>query len=358
MNTTFILLYVALTHYYHSDDNIHTALDDLIFYGPEVQIADNNLPLEADYIDENYFDVDAEALNIDPEDIDEMSDGRDSIKAESELFDLDEGEFTIEDITVKDEGDEIEITADKKAEKEIKILRNDNTEDPKAEEKEEKAFIEISVIYKDMAWPTQAEAKKIIELNILEDLLLSIKLVKKYPLSYSSVINPPIINRRSYEPINSHLDTVQFYEEYFQMLFVAIDKKDLRAIEILTEKLGFNYIVHAKNQPPFIYAVNKGDINVVRKMLAIGYDPDQKDNAGNAAIHLAVLHNRVDILTELIKANANLTMPNAIYKRPVGLALETEKFYIADLLVKAGAANIKHHKSFQNYIDSRMKYLD
>lgn len=345
---------MSLTHYYHGSDNILDEYDDII-YSVSEEIVQEPLELVED---------DAEQGVVEKEKFEDIAEGDEldgvaSIKSESEIFDLDETEFTIEDITVKDEGAEVEITvADVEPEKpEIKILRQ-----PEPEVEEEKKVTEPQnkavVIYNDMAAPTLLEAKRVLELRRVAKYMLSLRPKKKFPLSYSSIINPAIINKRSYDPANQHLDTVQYYEEYFQMLFVAIDKKDLRSIESLTEIIGVNSEVYARGLTPLIYAINKGDINIVKKILALGYDPNKKDEVGNAPIHLAVLHGRVDIVVELIKAHADLTIPNAIYKLPLALAIETGNFYMADLLVKAGAVNIKKHKSFKEYVNSKKQYVN
>lgn len=355
MNITAILLYITLTHYYHSNDNINTAFNDLL-YGKEETIQEE-LPSkeEIDHVVDvastqeiSIVDDSSDISEKEPEPKDDKVIAENSdIKDESELFDLNEEEFTIEDVSVKDIGDEVEITAvEKKAPQTEKIIPDKKSSD------DNKADINISVIYKNIAGPTLGEARIILAFNMMKETLLAINPRKKSPLSYSNIINPPIINRRSYEPANQHLDPVQFHEEYFQMLFAAIDKQDMQALDIITQKTGLNDIAYAKGMTPLIYAISKGNINIIKKILSLGYDPNQKDEVGNAPIHIAILNNRVDIVTELIKYRANLTLPNSSYKRPMALAIETKNYYIADLLVKAGAVTIKKHKKFEKYINS------
>ena len=65
------------------------------------------------------------------------------------------------------------------------------------------------------------------------------------------------------------------------MLFYTIDVGDLTALRILTKRIGFNVDFDAKGMPPFVYAVAVGKVDVVREMIALGYDMDVVDAKGN-----------------------------------------------------------------------------
>ena len=300
-----------------------------------------------------------------------------SFSEEEELVaDLDDKELIIKDLTIKDEGAEIEIKtkevtdldnnlsikneADKiiveEAVPDIVLDLDDNKQleniavDQDNEVSDVQVIKEYNQIYKEIAGPSLAEIKEVFAARRLQILFDKIKPYKRADRNYQTLYKAKIINQKSYNIKNQHLDRVFFYEQYFPNLYNAIKQSDIEAIISLTEIIGVNNNVMVKGEKPFIYAIKLGDINVIRKMLHLGYDPNERDNNGNAPIHLAILSNRVDIVTELIKFKANITLPNKKYLRPIKLALNNKNYFIVDILTRAGARNIDTHKTFSNYL--------
>ena len=388
MNFSFLLLYAALSHYYYSDDNIDIALHNTLH--PEQQIAlkppaqkDKNIAiaetaepelasepllkeelLSDEVLNENIAIAETAAPELASEPLLKEENTIDdnipeaitintesNIKAESNLEDLDETEFSFDDIKIDDEGDQIEITNNKEV-IDQKLVDNESETSKITKPQNQTPVFVKKKIYDYVAYPSLTEAKEAIKLYRLNTILLSIIPIEKLDKNYNIIVNPKIINQRAYPAPNQHLDTVFFHEEYFQMLYAAIDNNNINMINAVTARIGFNNEIYARNEPPFLYAINKGDINVIRKMLALGYNPDIQNSRGDAAIHIAILKNRVDIITELIKAKANLLLANNNYKRPMALALEQKNYYIADLLVKAGVKEMNSHESFTTYIES------
>ena len=107
----------------------------------------------------------------------------------------------------------------------------------------------------------------------------------------------------------------------------------------LTRLIDINKPVTIKGQSPLIYAVNKGNINVIRKLIALGYPLNLRDDYGNTAIHIAVMRQRLDILTELIIGGANFNLVNGVYRRPINLAYDIRNQQMIALLTKVGAKN-------------------
>ncbi len=268
-----------------------------------------------------------------------------NIKPVADLFELDRSEFTIEDFAVNDTGSEIEIDL--------------STSEPDAEN----SAAEVTSANKTQNILTAIAAAEAAKVSASLDIVAEVIEVAKNPITefkprprpeftYKTQINPPVLNQRIYPPGNEHLDSVEFREEYFQYLFAAIDQRNLVALRVLTEKIGLNNLIFAAEQPPLIYAINRGDINVIRKLLNLGYDANQADEYGNRPIHLAIIYDRPDIVTELIKHGANLTVPDPYHRRPLSLAYEVGNQYIVNLIYQMGGAETKNQEILRYYLQN------
>jgi len=311
-----------------------------------------------DQITENLI---AEALESDEvkEDAkEEIADNEDKtkkadIKQESDIFELDKDEFNIEELAVKDKGDVVEVDISKKEDKSDQKRAINTVEEIKEVEEKIAEEQEAEIVE---AEPTDILDEILVvektEADLLKEKIEKLRAKRKPQLSYKTQINSPIINRREYEYENDHLDNIAFVEEYYQLLFAAIETQNLVALEAITKKIGINNDISVNGQPPVIFAVNQGDINVIRKILALNYSPDKKDDAGNAPIHLAIMYDRPDIATELINYGADLTITNGIFKRPMNIAYDIGNQYLIDILYKAGAYNVRARDKFDKFIQA------
>ncbi len=50
--------------------------------------------------------------------------------------------------------------------------------------------------------------------------------------------------------------------------------------------------------PPICEAVERGDLHAVKKLIKNNCDVNAKDNQGNAALHLAVIHGYVAVVVK------------------------------------------------------------
>lgn len=83
----------------------------------------------------------------------------------------------------------------------------------------------------------------------------------------------------------------------------------------------------------FMTAVKNGDANAVRLSLADGIDVNVKDSSGNAAIHLAVIHDKPEILKVLLDRRADINIRDQSDRTPLILAAEHNRPAIADKLL-------------------------
>ena len=335
----------------------------------EISMLDNQEIFIEDDIKENII------INEDNSDIplyNQEQDEVSNLEVQEELItDLNEDEFIIEDLTIKDEGSEIEIKAKEIIDSDKNLSAQNKTEDIIVEEmipnimtennkeldvvtieSNNKFTEEYNRVYQEIAGPTLLEIETVLEDRRLETLFNKIQAYKKPDTNYKILYKAKILNQKSYNAKNKHLDKVFFYEQYFPTLYTAIKEGNIEVITSLTDSIGINNNILVKGEEPFIYAIKLGNINVIRKMLHLGYNPDIRDKNGNAPIHLAILANRVDIVTELIKFKANIALPNKNYIRPMKLALNNKNYFIANILSRAGAKNIDTHKTFSDYLRS------
>ena len=274
MNTPFILLYIALTNLYYTDDNSKVLLDNLV--SDEVNIALDSEGIESQHMDEeaqkevseipdivdhsiqeeivienkdqndddivikNEKDItikeeikvdtvkEEETIKVDNivDDIREDNISKDiqveeklsnklestdsnsikkdaqktnEIKAESDIFELTPEEFAIEDLSIKDKGEEIEIEVidnkvvpkeDNKIIEELPKISNGeerkNSEEivkPNDKAVNSEPLVEDKVVTEAIITPEQKLAEQVEKINPR----------KKYSLSYKNLINPPII---------------------------------------------------------------------------------------------------------------------------------------------------------------------
>ncbi|MDM8334871.1 ankyrin repeat domain-containing protein [Wolbachia pipientis] len=127
------------------------------------------------------------------------------------------------------------------------------------------------------------------------------------------------IYKRQYDTLNEHLPTTIFINDYSTQLFYCIKKNNLvclRGIISKLEKLGLTTqeVLKFRNKlgnTPLIYAVKRGEIDVVRFLLLQGADPKVVNNNLQSPIDIAIKRGRVD----MINAIAEMTPYLLEYKR-------------------------------------------
>ena len=82
-------------------------------------------------------------------------------------------------------------------------------------------------------------------------------------------------------------------------------------------------------------------MKVLKKLLAEGADFNQVDYLGRAAIHVICNDkNNFDVAKFVISNNINLDLLDSKARSPLYIAIETEKWEVAELLCREGATVI------------------
>ena len=64
----------------------------------------------------------------------------------------------------------------------------------------------------------------------------------------------------------------------------------------------------SKGSTPLHVSISSGNLNSVKELLVRGSDPFLRDESGSNALHLAVLHNKVSIISELLKVSNSIQL--------------------------------------------------
>ena len=275
-----------------------------------------------------------EADNLDSTTLTDSKNESYNIKKETDLFALDQDEFDI-----------VKLTEDKKQyieEVEINQIEDINLEDSnKVREELTKTILTIDVIKKAAQEKSTIKAEKPNKLS--EPDFSFVKINKKPKLSYKTVTPHPLLTYNS----THQLDNISSKAELYQLLFAAIDMNNITILPALSNLININEQVTIAGQSPIIYAVNRGNINMIRKLISLGYPLNLRDDYGNAAIHIAIMQQRTDILTELIIGGADINIVNGVYRRPINLAYDMRNEQIISLLRKVGAIGSRAHNNFR-----------
>ncbi|MUG98766.1 hypothetical protein F7734_43330 [Scytonema sp. UIC 10036] len=107
---------------------------------------------------------------------------------------------------------------------------------------------------------------------------------------------------------------------------------------------------HRKNDlliNDFILAAGQGDVDVVRNAIFAGVDIDTVDTDGNSGLHLAILHDQLDVVRFLIEAGANIEIKHERYETtPLITAVTRGQLEIVQFLIDSGAdVHVKHEGS-------------
>jgi ankyrin repeat protein len=79
----------------------------------------------------------------------------------------------------------------------------------------------------------------------------------------------------------------------------------------------------------------------VATLLQAGYNPNQPDQKGRTPLHIACLDGKQDLVSALIKANADLTSRDHTGKIPLQYALKARNKAVVDLLLSASSTDLK-----------------
>ncbi len=130
---------------------------------------------------------------------------------------------------------------------------------------------------------------------------------------------------------------------------VNLDKNSLLHFALIQGKKGFVRILlsrdttmvnstNNRHQTPLHLAVQNGDVETVRALIAAGAKVDGKDEAGNTPLHYAVRMNRGDLADILLAKDATMAnSANLAGRTPTHIAVLTNNKTIFNSLVNKGA---------------------
>lgn len=85
-------------------------------------------------------------------------------------------------------------------------------------------------------------------------------------------------------------------------------------------------------------AAERGNVKVIRRMIANGVSVDQVDANGNTPLIIAAIHGKTDIMDELIRAGANTDIKNNADDNAIFAAVRAGQAGSVHILLKAGVS--------------------
>ncbi len=133
------------------------------------------------------------------------------------------------------------------------------------------------------------------------------------------------------------------------------DKKDKKLGDIfrkgvqgLRDRLNFD-------SSDLIRAVDKGDVEMVDRILYAGFDPNKEDGIRRLALPIAVDNNNVEIVELLLKARANPNKADKNGDLPLRKAVYWESMAMVQMLLNAGADIHKENRAGVSAMDEARK---
>ncbi|GFZ81650.1 hypothetical protein RLOatenuis_2540 [Rickettsiales bacterium] len=112
----------------------------------------------------------------------------------------------------------------------------------------------------------------------------------------------PILSHKTYSAENSHISPAFYPDDYKKLVFYAILHNNIAVLDSLLDMLDIDELITAEGGNMLIFAVKHGKIDVVRSLVARGFDVRQTNSAGVSAFDLAEKTGRIDILNILNEA--------------------------------------------------------
>ncbi|WCR57716.1 ankyrin repeat domain-containing protein [Wolbachia endosymbiont of Ctenocephalides felis wCfeJ] len=184
---------------------------------------------------------------------------------------------------------------------------NKLSEEKKANGQIEKEEVEKSAEDRDeknQIKPIAEKGKQEEKKNLQEWTKLNRESIKEW---YHQNAQSKSIYKRQYDNFNEHLPATVFVDDYSKQFFYCIKKNNLvclRGMMGKLEKLGLTVqeVLKLRNKfgdTPLIYAVKRGEIDIVRFLLLQGADPKVVNNSFQSSIDIAVEKGRSDMVNAI-----------------------------------------------------------
>jgi NF-kappa-B inhibitor alpha len=156
------------------------------------------------------------------------------------------------------------------------------------------------------------------------------------------------------------------------VLHTAVINGQLESLKLmlsLVDKSGQHEILDEANKsgvPLLQLAVQAGQPEVVRLLLASRVSPDCRDGDGESAVHAAVREDSADMLEQLLLAGADPNLPSHLGKFPLHVAVERNLLPLVKLMADHGvdmeardqvAGRTALHLAVDRQLEEMVRYL-
>jgi ankyrin repeat protein len=131
-------------------------------------------------------------------------------------------------------------------------------------------------------------------------------------------VQPKFLQRTEFNDANKHLPKVVYQKQYSELLFAAIQKDDVGALNTLLHNgADINAKFTENGYTALMYAIQTKNLRTVRYLITRGANLNIQGTDGKTALHLAAASNNVDIFTTMIKSGAKPFTTDYIGKYPI-----------------------------------------
>jgi ankyrin repeat protein len=131
-------------------------------------------------------------------------------------------------------------------------------------------------------------------------------------------VPPKFLQRTEFNDANKHLPKVVYQKQYSELLFAAIQKDDVGALNTLLHNgADINAKFTENGYTALMYAIQTKNLRTVRYLITRGANLNIQGTDGKTALHLAAASNNVDIFTTMIKSGAKPFTTDYIGKYPL-----------------------------------------
>ncbi|MFI4983962.1 MAG: ankyrin repeat domain-containing protein [Rickettsiales bacterium] len=117
---------------------------------------------------------------------------------------------------------------------------------------------------------------------------------------------------------NSHLPNLVYQKEFSELLFAAVARDDVGAINSLLARGGdINARIASSGVTPLISSIKANNIRTIRYLLTRGADQNVKTNDGKTPIHFAAIANNIEVFNLLLTAGAKALVTDNSGKYPL-----------------------------------------
>ncbi len=152
----------------------------------------------------------------------------------------------------------------------------------------------------------------------------------------NKVVPPKFFQRTEYDDNNKHLPTVVYQKRYSELLFAAVQKDDVGAINtLISNGADINSKFSENGYTALMYAIQTKNLRTIRYLITKGANLNAQGNDGKTALHLAATSHDVEIFTTMIKSGAKPSIADYIGKTPLDYVSASHKEQFETIVAQA-----------------------